>query len=180
MRHYIEFAVAVLILGALAFWQPEPGSFKAFIRGYCLTLIGWGVAVFGLVGLLRRVGLGRFAHGEPVMYLVIGVFLILCAFNLFTFYLDILRVWPLFSSLSYTGRRVACGALGIVVVFLGLTSDNTMAAANDQCQLLYAQAANVSDSESVDEHVPNSMLRPSRGRFGGERPPYNCKALAQW
>ena len=179
MKHYVEFAVGLLVVLALARWSPEPRSFSRSIRAYLLTLSGVGVVVFALLWVLPRLGLHRFAHLYGVTFVVFGTLLLLSALNVLTFYLEVLRVWPPFSSLSESGRRIACAVLGLVMVALGLDSDRVMESANDRCQEWYAEALTARDSDQVGNRVPDPGLRPEGGPVTGARAPYDCHAIAR-
>lgn len=176
---YVLFGLGVVIVAALAMWQPDPdGSWGWILRSMGISIVGGGLLVLGVHWVADLLGLRAFGNVLVVFYLVAGGFLALCALFRFPFYWKMLEVWPFFQDMSDVGRSRVIAVIGGLFLFVGVNSLVGVLKADDWCQSAYAAARTATDSERVNIAVPDSSLHMPRGRFYLHvNPPFSCEDL---
>jgi hypothetical protein len=169
--------LCALTVAVLALVRPPESVFPRFLRGYVLSVLGALTIFYAVDWLVVRLGAGYALAEDTVLFAVIGGLLLLVALRAFPFYWEILRVWPIFSSLSDRGRQVLIGGFGLLCIYFAWRSTRDLHAAQLQCRDLYAVAHSPRDSLLVSQQVPDNSFRPGRRRYAPIPPPYTCGSL---
>jgi hypothetical protein len=168
--------LAVCVL--LAKWKPPAESLKRLFRDYGIVLIGILLFYYGLTTSLRFVGLGEYAAGQSLLYVVLGLGYALGSATKTPTFWNVHSNWPLWSFLSERWLQAVGVGLGLFILAGGLTFGRQERTAYRICRNWYAAAASVADSADVAARVPDPSLRPPRGRFEShDRPPMTCDYL---
>jgi len=173
--------LASIGLGAwllLYVWRPSRDSFASVMRWYFLGLIGALFLSGAAVWSLRRAHLGQYANLYAVGFVILGLGTAVGAFTKARWYWMVASNWPLWASVSERTRQVGLTIAGLAIAFFGVLLGARSSRAYNICQQHYRTATTWAESTLVAREVPDSSLRPPRGRFELNKPvPFKCADL---
>jgi hypothetical protein len=164
-----------LLLLALCFlllrWKPPAASVKRVLRDGGIFAFGSIVFLLSLRSGLRAVGLGEYAAGQSLTYLVVGLGYAIGSATKAPIFWTVHSNWFLWSFLSERRQQELGVILGVVLFAGGMAIGRQERTAYRICKNWYVVARTVEDSARIADAAPDSHLRRPRGRFEAQDGP---------
>jgi hypothetical protein len=178
MKAYLAYSLATGVWLLLLRWQPPFQTFRAGVRNYFLVLLGLLLAVFGLSWTLRHSGLGQYSSWYTLVFILGGLGTTVGAITKAPVYWEFASSWGFYAHMSERWRQIVLTGLGLVMFGGGVMVGIQFRHAYLECQQWYDQAPTAADSAATSTTVPDSSLRPPRGRYRHSEPaPMSCQDI---
>jgi hypothetical protein len=171
-----------LLLLALCFlllrWKPPAASAKRVLRDCGIFTLGSIVVLLSLRSGLRAIGLGEYAAGQSLTYLVVGLGYAIGSATKAPIFWTVHSNWFLWSFLSERRKQELGVILGVVLFAGGMAMGRQERTAYRICTNWYVVARTAEDSARIADAAPDPRLRRPQGRFATqEGPALTCRDI---